>query len=338
MNQATATAAAMHPKTTEAGRALWLSQRRKGIGGTDASAILGVNPWASEFDVWLEKTGRAKEKEQTKAMEWGLLLENVIGERYMARTGRKLWNPDQLMAHPEHPVMIGTPDRLVIGEERGVDIKTANAYMAHEWGAEFTDEIPRQYVVQCAHYMAITGFPAWDVAVLIGGNDDRIYTVRRDLDFERLLVGRLTSWWERYVVKGEQPPIDGGNGSTEYLKGRFPTDKAPRAGADEKVDQIGQSLAHVKRSIAGLEENEAELTNQIKEAVGDASGMDGTDWRVTWTGGREKETVNHEKYAQLLADYLTGVKQGEVVNQALAASREKKTSPRAFRFSSTKFK
>jgi len=320
----------------DAGRAIWLEQRRRGIGGTDASAILGVNPWMTPFEVFLSKTGKAKDKEPTKAMEWGLLLENVIAERYMARTGRKLWKPDRLMSHPDFPCLIGTPDRLVIGESRGVDVKTSGGYLEHEWGAEFTDEIPRQYVVQAAHYMAITGFDVWDFIVLIGGNEDRIYTVRRDKAFEAILIDRLTKWWQRYIVEGRMLIPDHSEGASSYLKALFPTDKAPRIGADEKAQSIGDSLRHVKRSIKGLEKNEAELTNQLKELVGDASGMDGSGFRVTWAGGREKETVDHERYATILADALTVNGMGEVVNQALSNSRITEVSPRAFRFTEDK--
>jgi len=107
-------------RATDEGRALWLRERRHGIGGSDAPAILGVSPYQSAFGVWLEKTSRVKDKEPAPAMEWGLLLEDVIADRYTQRTGRRLWKPDQSMVHRDHDFLRATPDRLVIGEDRGV--------------------------------------------------------------------------------------------------------------------------------------------------------------------------------------------------------------------------
>lgn len=320
-------------RATDEGRQHWLAERRRGIGGSDAAAILGVHPYKTAFGVWLEKSGHAKEPLQTKEMYWGIANEEAIARRYTEATGRKVWSPDQVMVHPEHPFIIGTPDRLVIGEKRGVEIKTAGAFVAHRWGAEGTDEIPREYIVQCAHYMAVTQFPVWDVVVLIGGNDDRLYCVRRDLDFEATLIDRIKSWWERYIVGGEKPPMDGSEDAADYLADRFPTDKAPRITAGPDANALAAHLEAVKATIAGHEATESELVNQLKEIVGDASGIDGNGWRASWTGGKAKQTVSHEKLAALLSDQLQAMGHGDLVNQALAAAAVEKTSPRAFRFS-----
>jgi len=338
------------------GRALWLAQRRRGIGGSDAAAILGLSPWETSFSIWLEKTGGAQTKKQvepdrvvvvrrfsgagvaavpasnrTEPMWWGLALEDIVAKRYTEKTGLKVWKPEKLMQHPEHDCLIATPDFLVIGEERGLEIKTANAWADTGWGPEGTDEIPRHYLVQCLHYMAVTGFPVWDIAVLIGGSDFRIYTVRRDAVFEEILISRLTEWWQTYIVQGAQPPIDGSDGASAYLKAFHPADTAPRIPATDAAQILGKELLSLKEQISELEGREGSIVNQLKSLIGDAEGMDGDGWLVTWKAAKPKQAVEWERLSQALMERLQELHQGDMVNLELAKARYSKPGIRTFR-------
>lgn len=314
------------------GRKHWLEERRRGIGGTDAAAILGVHPWKTAFEVWLEKTGRVTDAEQSKAMKWGLLLEDTVAQEYTRRTGRKVWNPERLMTHPEHPCIVGTPDRLVLDEDRGLDIKTSSAYQHQHWGEEETDEIPPHYLVQAAQYMAITGFPVWDVFVLIGGNDDRLYTVKRDLSFEAILIQRLVEWWERYVVRDEQPPVDSSEGAKAYIAQLFPNHPAPRIPATPEAQDVGEALLTVTGQMKALEAEKETYRSRLRLLVGDAKGMDGKGWRATWCGGNEKKVVDHELLCKELMHLLKGQGLGERITSAVTQCTIVKKTPVSFRF------
>lgn len=71
-------------KTTELSRADWLEVRRTGIGGSDAAAAVGLNPYKSQLELWLEKTGRDAElpkpdpNDTTEPIYWGTLLEPIV--------------------------------------------------------------------------------------------------------------------------------------------------------------------------------------------------------------------------------------------------------------------
>ena len=81
----------------------WLKQRQRGIGGSDISAVLGVNPWKTSYDLWLEKTGRAPlETATTPAMQRGTILEPVVADLYAEETGRRLRKSNQILKHPDH--------------------------------------------------------------------------------------------------------------------------------------------------------------------------------------------------------------------------------------------
>ncbi len=286
---------------TGIGRAVWLEERRSGIGGTDAAAILGQSKYRTALDVWLEKTRdpARQEKALTGAMDWGTRLEAPIADAYADRTGRTLWNPEGLVRHPEHPFIIGSPDRLVEGERRGVEIKTAGHFAAADFGEPGTDEVPLGYLVQCVHYMAITGFDAWDLAVLIGGQDFRVYTIRRDVELEQRILARLVDWWHTHVVAGERPPLDATDSTTEYLSRRYPRSTGEAllpATQDAEVWARRLSLARTARKDAELEEVLAE--NNLKDLIGDAAGIDGRHWKATWRSPKPRVSVDWEAVAR----------------------------------------
>lgn len=260
-----------------------LDLRRVGIGGTDAAAILGLSPWATPLDVWLRKRGLAKDQPQSEAMYWGAALEPVVADRFAKDTGKTLWTPEQVYHHPQHDFLIGMPDRLVVGENVGLEIKTANAFSASKWGDPGTDAVPVQYLVQCAHYMAVLGFPTWYLAVLIGGSDYRVYVIRRDLQVENDIIARLCEWWQRHMIGGEQPEIPGGKSADEWLRDRFPRHELPEL--VESVPDAERWASELRRAQKDAEAAEARVSaakNNLKALIGEAAGMRGAGWFATW--------------------------------------------------------
>lgn len=154
--------------TSEMSHEEWLAARRKGIGGSDAAAIAGLNKWKSPVAVYLEKIGQAPEENvSSEAAYWGTVLEDVVAQEFSKRTGLKVRRRNAILQHPEHSFMLANVDRLIVGEKAGLECKTASEYLKEEWK---DDEVPAQYLIQCQHYMAVTGYDAWWIAVLIGGN------------------------------------------------------------------------------------------------------------------------------------------------------------------------
>ena len=70
-------------------REAWLEARRGSLGGSDAAAVLGVNPYASPYSLWAEKTGRVPEKPDNEAMRLGRDLEDYVVRRWQEKTGKK---------------------------------------------------------------------------------------------------------------------------------------------------------------------------------------------------------------------------------------------------------
>jgi len=147
----------------------WLASRRNGIGGSDASAILGVNPYSSPLKVYLDKIGKSEDKETNEAMRQGTDLEQYVADRFVEATGKKVRKCNKILQHPEYPWMLANIDRDIVGENAGLECKTISAFDIED--KLENGEYPAHYYVQCVHYMAITGADRWYLAVLVLGRD-----------------------------------------------------------------------------------------------------------------------------------------------------------------------
>lgn len=283
----------------ELDRQAWLDQRRTGISGTDVSAILGINPWASALDVWLDKLGKAEPKETNMAMRMGNLLEPVVAQLYAEDTGWILSEPG-FMRHQSRNWHIGTPDRLAEnGDGIGqilIEIKTARS--DRDWGEPGTDQIPRHYLTQVAWYLALTELQVAHVAVLIGASDYRRYEIARDLDLEAVLVERCEAFWRSNVLGGQMPALDGSDSAARYVAQRFPKNVNPlRPATPEELD-LARRLAAARAATAAAEREHTEVENLLKAAIGEAEGLDlGDLGKITWKATKPRETTDWKAVA-----------------------------------------
>ena len=162
------------------GRAEWLEARRKGLGGSDIAAIMGVSPWATEMDVYLDKMGLSKDKDSA-AKARGRYLERAVAEWYADKNEVEISAGGHF--HGRADFMMGTPDFWVNvpgkSDKWGLEIKTARSDRG--WGKEGSDDIPPYYKTQCHWYMLISEQEVWDVAVYFTMKDEfRQYRLVKD--------------------------------------------------------------------------------------------------------------------------------------------------------------
>lgn len=162
-----------------ASRPEWLRERRRSYGGSDASALAGMNPWRSAIELWLDKTGRLPDEAPTDAQEWGLRLEPAVlawfAERYspdVVRVG--MWR------QPDEPLFHTNPDGIVLEQGQpvaGVEIKTTSWRQAHEWA---DDQCPDHAELQAQWSMGVTGLRRWWVVGLVDGRGPRVRCIEAD--------------------------------------------------------------------------------------------------------------------------------------------------------------
>lgn len=187
----------------DAPRDQWLAERRKGIGGSDASTVAGVNRYSSRYELWLDKTGRLPERETTARMEAGTRLEPVMRQWFIDRTGIAI-RRQGLVASRERPWQRVSLDGLT--EDGGLlESKTTSGWLSDEWG---DDQTADHAEVQAQHGMSVTGRShAWVVA-LIDGWDFRVRRVERDDALIATLTSMEHAFWHEHVLTDREPPID----------------------------------------------------------------------------------------------------------------------------------
>lgn len=191
--------------TVDMTREEWLTARRQGIGGSDIAAIAGVNPWETALSVYLRKTGELPEKEETEAMYWGRVLEDLIAQEYARRHPEvRVRRINAVLQHPEVPYFLGNIDREIRrkGDPPAIlECKTTSAWQGGRW----RDDVPDHVMCQVQWYLGITGYPTAVVAVLIGGNEYREFEITRDDEIIGYLHEIGKRFWEEHVIPRVPP-------------------------------------------------------------------------------------------------------------------------------------
>lgn len=257
----------------------WLEYRKRGIGGSDAAAVAGLNPWKSPFAVWMEKTGQIEPEEPGEAAYWGTILEDIVAQEFTKRTGMKVRRRNAILQRHEHPWMIANVDRLIVGENAGLECKTTSAYNAKEWDG---DEVPAQYILQVQHYMAVTGAKAWWLAVLIGGQRFIHKRIERDDELIQQLIEIERDFWENHVVPCVPPEMDGSTASTELLKRMYPEGKPAAIDLPSDAGELIETLDFLNEELKALEERKAACENRLKAMLGENEVGRFGERLVTW--------------------------------------------------------
>ncbi|WP_366294323.1 lambda-exonuclease family protein [Paenibacillus sp. AN1007] len=249
----------------------WLKIRRKGIGGSDASAVAGLNRYKSPVGVFVDKTGQVEPDEAGEAAYWGNVLEDVVAREFTIQTGLRVQRSNKLYQHPKHKFMLGNVDRLILDKGgRGLGIlecKTASAYKMGEWE---DDQVPDEYAIQLQHYMAVLGVDYGYFAVLIGGQKFQYKLVERNDRIIDSLIQIEDEFWNKHVVPGIPPMIDGSTASTDLLNHLYPVSTpASEVILDDQQAGLVQKLAAAKEDAAVATEQVKRYVNELKSIMGE---------------------------------------------------------------------
>ena len=309
-------------------RDAWLARRRTCITASDAAAIIGLHPYRTRFDVWAHKQGITPDTPDNEFMYWGRELEDVIARRYAADTGRVLRRHDyEVVVHPVHSWLGGTPDRTIPAVPAGLEIKTAGYRSAERWGDAGDGTIPEEYTVQCAVYMACTGYEAWDLAVLIGGQDYRVYNLHRDAELEAMIIDECARFRTDYVVTNRPPTPDASAGCAAWLATRYPSNAEPPLVATPEDDILIGKLRDCRTEQAAIAARRAEYEAAVKALIGTHDGIEGSHGKLTWRRNRDSARTDWEQVAARLRAAVPP----SVWQQAIDAATTTVPGPRVLR-------
>ncbi len=259
----------------------WLKWRKRGIGGSDVSCLLGINKWKSEIELWMDKTNQTNELPvENEAMQWGNIMEPIIRNHFAEVTGKPVVEVKAMLQHPDYPYMLADVDGLTLddaGNPAILEIKTASEYKRSEW----EEDIPAYYQTQVQHYLCVTGVAKAYVAVLIGGNSFKVYEVDADMEIQSMLITLEQEFWNK-VQNMIRPEMDGSDAAKDLL------DNIYRGGIAEQIILPEEAIEYVDQYIeACAEEDNAkakkqEASNRIKEIMGDYDKAKCLNHTISW--------------------------------------------------------
>lgn len=259
----------------------WLEARRQGIGGSDAGAIMGVHPYKGMFGVWADKKGYGEAVEDNEAMRQGRDLEDYVAWRFSKKTGLTVRHEYGMMRSRNHPFMLANIDRRIKGERAGLECKTSrDIYMKRYRNGEF----PMEYYCQCLHYMAVTGWDAWYLAVLVYGTDLLIFKICREeaQDDINQLIEAEEAFWTRYMEDGRTPPPDDLPATGRVLDGMWMGETGGSMDATVTQDATIDELIALRAEKRALEKRITGIENRLKAEMEEVTELRGTGGLVTW--------------------------------------------------------
>jgi len=284
------------------------------LGGSDIGAILGLSPYRSAVDVWLEKTQRIPSQADSLVLRFGQFAEDFVAQEYERATGFLTHAKNTSLTHAQHPYLQGHVDRWVHLSSADIDsstpsrileCKTTHPQQAHLWGERGSDQIPMAYYVQCAWYMLLANCAICDVAVLIGNNDFRIYTLHQDKELENFLLETAIHFWEQHVLLNIAPEPKSEEDCRQLYRQSEVSQKL------EATPSLIQDLHHYQHLQLAIKEKEG-LVSDIKQRVMQTLGESHADTLTyqgrtiaTWKAPKPSIKTNYKQLELDHPEWLT---------------------------------
>ncbi len=335
--------------------------RRRGIGGSDIPVILGLSPYKTPLDLYLEKRGLWHDEFASEAAHWGNVMEPVLAAEYVQRyevpvlrhsrgftmriaPGDEL-GPDVdtydgplapllgTLVHPEYSWARGHVDGIGLkGSDPShvCEFKTADLRLEGLWGEEDSDQVPEAYLAQVQWYLMLAGLGVAHVAVLIGGNRFRRYIIERDEVLIGLMLERAASFWEM-VLRGDPPAPEPGERGKESLARLYPRGHdGKELDADSLLLQHAGDLHRIRTSLKLLEEKKTTVENEIKLVMADAVRLNlGPKSYLSWKNNKDSTATDWKAVAEEL--FIDAGLKPEHRSRIVEAHTSTKPGPRVFR-------
>lgn len=256
----------------------WLELRSKYIGGSDASSVVGLNPYSSPYTLWAEKTGKKPSFEGNLATEVGTFLEEFIAKKFEQETGKKVRKANQSILNSNYPWAIANIDRDIVGEDAGLEIKSTSELNMKSFK---NGEYPATYYCQCVHYLAVTGKKKWYLAVLIGNREFKIFEIKRDEEEIAALMSAEKDFWD-LVQKDTAPAVDCLKSTSETLIALYPTSNEDCVNLLGYQSDLTEYFA-IQAQIKALDERKDEIANKVKAFLGESGRGESDAFKVSWT-------------------------------------------------------
>ena len=211
-------------------------------------------------------------------MRQGRDLEEYVAKRFTEETGLKVRRANAIYQNEDYPFMLADFDRLIVGEEAGLECKTVNAYSADRWS---DGKIPLHYQMQVQHYLAVSGYKVWYVAALSMGKEFVVRKIERDEELIQNLIIIEKQFWEEHVLAGIAPDPDGSKAYSDMLLQLYHGDAAKEIQLFGMKEEL-MRREEIEQLLKKLETEKEQIDQRIKLQMQDASYAVAEDYRISW--------------------------------------------------------
>lgn len=271
----------------------WLKLRRElGIGGSEAGAIVGLNPYQSAYSLWAEKTGKIEGFEGNLTTEVGSYLEEFVAKLFERETGKKVRRKNRMLVNDKYPWAFANVDRLIVGENAVLEIKTTNSFPTMKRFAK--GEYPEQWYCQMTHYLAVGEYDKAYLAVLVNCRELKLFELERDeAEIESLMSAEENFW--RLVKADTAPETDGSEATSKALSEVFPTSDGSSVNLMGYESDMDSYMA-LSKQISELTKLKDAVGNRIKAFMGNAAKGESTRYKVSYSSS-ERRSFDKGKFA-----------------------------------------
>ena len=258
--------------------------------------ITGTSPYlhTSAYDLWAYKTGRLDrlpvDDATQEIFDLGHAIEPVIADRYTAMTGRPLRRVNRTLRHREVPWAVASLDRVsaVKGEHLIVECKW------DPWSrfSRSLEGIP-PFVTEQVQWQLMVRGKEWtaEVAVLQGSKVSR-YEVTPDEGFQRDLLFIVETFRNEHLLTDTPPPVDGSEATRKAIARLHPNDNGEQMEPTAELRGLMAALKEATPAADAAAEEVARLKNAIRSALGDYSGSESDDWRISFRKSKPRRTTD----------------------------------------------
>lgn len=235
--------------------------RAKYLGGSDVAGILGISPWRTPLEVYLDKVQpriKPVDPSKQKVFTRGQRMEPYVIDLLSEETGLEIIHRGNRYIHRDYGFIAAEIDAEAATGEN-IEIKTVSPFKAKEWGEVQTDAIPVHYTAQAMHGLMVTEKQVCVFGVLIGGDDFRIYRVERDEETIQAILEKEVSFWDR-VINLNPPEAT----TVSDISLMFEKDAGSSIEADGKALAVFNDLRDMKSRCKSLQEEIAVSEEKLK--------------------------------------------------------------------------
>lgn len=301
------------------------AMRRGGLTATDMSAVLGLNPWRSAFDVYVDKVApqehEGEQQAASEAIELGTALEPWIRQRYSKIHNVVIRGENETYQHPKKTLALATPDGLLhVNTVASVGLPpigvlecktgglTGGAWqISKQWGEPGTDEVPQQYLIQCHWQLFVLSgihpeLEYADLAALIGNLGYREYRFLPDEELWGMLFEQARRFWQDHIVPRKPPEPGPSKDATTALTKLYPSHGEDLLESTPTIDALAVGLHEAQATLKKGEALSDGLKNQLRAIIAEAYGVKGEWGKAIWTKSKDSEKLDWKGVAETMRE------------------------------------